>query len=131
ALAAVAAARPERALDLWIGTSLASDRTTQVLLAWTLRSQGRPAEAGGTISVVVQGTGDKQTFDAPLDAQRLSFKADPGALQIKTTVRDARGQTIDEESRQVTVPELARAQLALSSPAVLRARNPAELRALR
>jgi VWFA-related protein len=132
ALTPLSAARPERALDLWIGASLAADRTTEVLLTWTPRPQaGAAGMPQGTISVVAQSAGVKQMFESPLGAHRLVFKAGPGALQIQTTVRDSQGQTIDEDARQLAIPDFARTRLALSSPAVLRARNPIELRALR
>ena len=125
-------ARPERALDLWIGASLAADRTTDVVVTWTARPQANAAElTRGTIAIVAQGAGEKQTFEAPLDAHQLAFKVAPGALQIHATVRDSQGQTADEDMRQVDVPDFVRAKLALSSPAVLRARNPMELRSLR
>ena len=132
ALAPLSAARPERIFDVWIGASPAADRTTDVLMTWTPRpQQGAAGAPQGTISVVAKGAGDKQTYEAQLDAHRLVFKAEPGSLEIEMTVRGLQGQTLDEDARQLTVPDFARARIALSSPAILRVRNPAELRSFR
>jgi hypothetical protein len=67
-------------------------------------------------------------FDAPIDAGRLTFAAAPGLLNLQVTVRDASGDTIEESTRAVAVPDLSGPSLALSSPVVLRARNVADAR---
>jgi VWFA-related protein len=132
ALAPLTAARPERIFDVWIGASPAADRTTDVLMTWTPRQpQATATVPQGTMSVVLKGAGEKQLYEAPLDAHRLLFKAEPGALDIQMTIRGLQGQTLDEDARQLVVPDFARERIALSSPAVLRVRNPTELRSLR
>jgi hypothetical protein len=131
AFAVLSASRPERALDVWLGASPAADRSTDMLLTWNPRPRPGAGPARGTISIVANGTGGRQTLEAPLDAHRLAFKAAPGALEIQMIVRDPEGQTLDEDSREMPVPDFAHARVALSSPAVIRARNPIELRTLR
>ncbi len=132
ALSVLSTRRPERAVDLWAGTSLDVDRTPQVTVTWTLRPRAASARAPeGSVSVIVQGPGGTRGFEARLDARRLSFPAEPGLIQLHTTVRDAEAQTIDEDTRALSVPDFAHARLAIASPAAFRAANPVELRSLR
>lgn len=132
ALAPVVSVRPERVFDVWVGASPAVDRSTSVVLTWAPRPQRGAATAShGTISVVADGPDGRQTIESPLDAQRLSFTAAAGTLNLRTTIRDAAGQIVDEDKHQVQVPDFAGAPISLSSPIVLRARNPLELRTLR
>lgn len=53
-----------------------------------------------------------------------------GTYQLHTLVRDPQGRTIDEDTRPLSVPDYAAAPLAVSSPEVLRVRNPSELSAV-
>jgi hypothetical protein len=59
----------------------------------------------------------------------LTFNAPPGLLTVTLLVRDAAGDIIDRDVRMVPVPNPVASTLALSTPVVLRARNPLELRA--
>jgi hypothetical protein len=71
-----------------------------------------------------------ETFEAPLASHRLSFPVRPGDLRLKVIVKDDRGDIVDEDTRQVSIPDLAQPKLALSSPAAILARNAAELKAV-
>jgi len=51
-------------------------------------------------------------------------------LQIVATIRSAEGQTVSEETRAIVVPDMTRATLGITSPTVVVARNPAELKTL-
>jgi len=124
------ATRSERALDLWIGTSWTASNTPQVLVTWVPRST-RSAREGSTLAIVAQREdGRMETFEAPFDGRRFVFEAEPGALQLRTTLRDAHGDTLDEETRTLSVPDLVHASVALGSPIVIRAANAVELRAV-
>ena len=129
ALGTLSASRPERAVDVWAGVSRGADGGAEVTVAWTPRGQ-HAGMSHGSVSVVAQGGGQKRTVEATLDAQRLAVKAEPGIVQLQTTVRDAQGQTIDEDTRSITVPDFGGAPLTLGTPVVRRVRNVSELRAL-
>jgi len=130
ALATLSATRSERALDLWIGTARSSSGSARVTLTWTLRSADNTAAHNGNLVVIADGATGTETLEAALASQQLSFDAAPGDLKLKLTVRDERGVTIDEDIHALSVPDLAHAKLALSSPAAFLARNPLELRNL-
>jgi VWFA-related protein len=135
ALGALSSARPERSMDFWVGTSRAADGSAQVNVAWAARGRraaavAEVAQAVAAVAVSIPSGTTKQTFEAPLDAQRLSFPARPGPLQVSISSRNAAGEVLEEESRAVTVPDFSANGLAISSPVVLRAQNVGEFRTL-
>jgi len=135
AWAVLSMARAGRTLDVWTGAARGSDRQPEVTVAWTPfdGAQGRPrsqpaqpgqaAGSGRRVAITARGPGGERMFDAPLDAGRLTFAAAPGLLNLQVTLRDAAGDTIEEYTRSIVVPDLSTPGLALSSPVVLRARN--------
>lgn len=129
ALGTLSASRPERTVDVWAGVSRGADGGAELTVAWTPRGQ-HTARLRGSVSVVAQGSGEKQAREAPLDAQHLAMKAPRGVVHVQTTIRDAQGQTIDEDTRAITVPDFATTTLVLGTPVVQRVRNASELRAL-
>lgn len=132
AMAALSPPRAERLVDVWVGTSRGADRQSEVTVAWTPRSRVVPAAGTGarTITITARGAGGERVFDASLDAGRVSFGAPPGPLPLHLTVRDASGNTLDEDARSIVVPDFSGGRLSLSSPVLLRARNAAEARAI-
>jgi VWFA-related protein len=129
ALGTLSASRPERTVDVWAGISRGADGGAELTVAWTPRGR-QLGPLSGSVSVVAQSSGAKQPGEAPLSALRLDIKTGTGVVQLQTTIRDAQGQTIDEDTRVITVPDFADLPLALGTPVVHRARNPSELRAL-
>ena len=135
AWAVLSTARAGRTLDVWTGAARGADRQPEVTVAWTPfdGAQGRPrsqpaqpgqaAGGGRTVAITARGPGGERMFDAPLDAGRLTFAAAPGLLNLQVTLRDAAGDTIEEYTRSIVVPDLSTPGLALSSPVVVRARN--------
>jgi VWFA-related protein len=130
ALAVLSMARAERTMDLWVGTDRGADGLGEVTAAWTPRAAAGGAASGrpDTVSITVRGSGDEKIFEAPVSAGQLSFSVPPGELQLRTLVRDRAGNTIDEDTRPLTVPDYAAAALAISAPALFRARNAGEAR---
>jgi VWFA-related protein len=132
ALAVLSAARPERTVDLWVGVERGGDGVAAVTAAWTTRGAGGGGQNGRaeTVSITARGIGDDRVFEAPLAAGRLSFPSPPGDLQLRTLIRDRDGNSVDEDTRSVTVPDYAKAALAIGVPAVYRARTAMEARAI-
>jgi len=83
-----------------------------------------------SVSITARGIGEDRVFETPLTAGRLSFSSLPGELQLRTLVRDREGNTVDEDTRSVTVPDYSATALAISAPALMRARTIAEARAI-
>jgi VWFA-related protein len=131
ALAVLSAARPERIVDLWVGTARGANGIAEVTTAWTMRTR-EPARGGspGLVSVTARSVNGDRVFEAPLGTGGLSFPSPPGDLQLRAIVRDAEGNTIDEDTRTVTVPDYRGGGLEISVPAVYRARNIADVRAI-
>lgn len=81
---------------------------------------GTPAPAGGAPA----------TTPALAKPARVVFDARPGKAQLKMTVENAKGQMIDTQSMELTVPDLTAPAVRLTVPAVFRARTPREFQAL-
>jgi VWFA-related protein len=93
----------------------------------------RPAlqtEGIGTVSITARSAGIDRVFEAPLEAGGLSFAAPPGDLQLRAIVRDGDGNTVDEDTRSIMVPDYSGTGLAISVPVLLRARNAADAKAI-
>jgi VWFA-related protein len=128
ALAVLSTARADRRVDLWVGTERGSSGLARITAAWTTRASA--TITNGSVSITARGGGGDQVFEAPFDAGGLSFPWPPGDLQVRANVRDAEGNTVDEATRSVTVPDYGGAGLAISVPVVFRARSAAEARAI-
>jgi hypothetical protein len=59
---------------------------------------------------------------------RAAFDAPPGRLLLKLTVEDRDGQVLEKDERDVPVPDLSGANVALSTPAVCAARTALDYR---
>ncbi len=80
-----------------------------------------------------QGTPATSTAPATSSApgpQALSFDAPPGKLELRMTVEGATGGVLDQEIRNITIPDLTAPQPAISTPRVYSARTPREFQAL-
>lgn len=120
-----------RAAEFWVGMAPETDHRMNVTLAW--RARDTPEERGGAAAVALIAKSDGQTVFEGRDegvGSGLAFAAGPGLVELDLTVFDADGEVIDREQRDVQVPNPADTTLALSTPVVSRARNPAEFRTL-
>jgi hypothetical protein len=64
-------------------------------------------------------------------AQRLTFEAPPGKLDLRLTIEGTNGAgTLDREDRNIEVPDLTAPQVAISTPRVFRARTARDVQAL-
>ena len=97
--------------------------------------RGRTPDAGQLASANPQATGATASLpssaaNAPAAPQALTFEAPPGKLELRMTVEGAGGGVLDQEIRNITVPDLTAARPALSTPRVYSARTPREFQAL-
>jgi hypothetical protein len=98
--------------------------------------RGRTPDAGQLASANPQATGASASLPAAAAnatssaPQALTFEAPPGKLELRMTVEGAGGGVLDQEIRNITVPDLTAARPALSTPRVYTARTPREFQAI-
>jgi VWFA-related protein len=61
----------------------------------------------------------------------VTFEAMPGQMEVRVTVENASGRTLDTEVRELAVPDFTSVDLRISTPRILAARTPRELQALK
>jgi VWFA-related protein len=118
-----------RAADFWVGVAPGGEGGSRVNVAWTPRP-GLDARATAASVSVVATSGGIDVFEGTVGPKGTTFGAPPGALELDLTIRDAAGESIDREMRRVTVPDVEKTTLALTTPVVSRARSNAEFRSL-
>jgi hypothetical protein len=85
-------------------------------------------EPAHDVSLVAKRAG-ATVFDGPAAmSERVMFSVAPGPIELRATVRDAGGATIDQEIRTIEIPDLT-ALPAISTPRVFRARTAREFQA--
>lgn len=130
AMSALAARSSPRVVDLWAGTLRGADGQARVAVAWTPRdAQTDSLPVAAQVSVTATSASGT-SFDGPIDSGGTAFAAPPGPLRLAATIRDNAGAVIDRDVMVVAVPDPAATALAVTTPVVYRARNPAELRAI-
>jgi VWFA-related protein len=99
--------------------------------------RGRTPDAGQLASANPQATGASASLPsgsasntAASTPQALTFEAPPGKLELRMTVEGAGGGVLDQEIRNITIPDLTAASPALSTPRVYVARTPREFQAI-
>jgi hypothetical protein len=129
-VAILSTARAERLVDVSVGAQRGADGQPSVTVAWTLRPGVGRQDPARTVTLAVKGAGADRSFDAGLGEGALSFPSPPGTVQLQFAVRDAAGNIVDEDRRPFTVPDVAAADLSVSTPVLLRARTVPEARAI-
>jgi VWFA-related protein len=139
----------------WVGTEKGPDGKTKVTLVWEPSPvpPGARRDAPGALAVLAAtekgslvfrgrsalpgtpGTGSSGTAPLPpgagAGAQRLTFDAPPGKLELRLTVEGTGGAgTLDREDRSIDVPDLTAPQVAISTPRVFRARTARDVQAV-
>ena len=118
-----------RPAEFWVGLAPGADNTSRVNLVWTPRPgiEGRAAAAGVLVSAK---NGSVNLFEGPVKESGVSFMSPPGTVQLDLTLQDSSGDMIDREQRTITVPDIGKTTLALTTPVLSRARSSAEFRNL-
>jgi hypothetical protein len=96
--------------------------------------RGRSPDAAQLASASPQTTGASANLPASAATtaapQSLTFEAPPGKLELRMTVEGAGGGVLDQEIRNITIPDLTAARPAISTPRVYAARTPREFQAI-
>jgi VWFA-related protein len=157
ALGSIAEPRRGRYIRDWIGTGKGEGGATRVTFVWEPLPPVPGLESSRSLGVVLQASrGDHVYFRGPVgnetppagrtveppagtdpatlpparEPAAVTFDADPGTLQVRITVKGEKGETLDTDVRDVSVPDLTTVQVALSTPTVYRSANAREFRAL-
>ncbi|HEY8534903.1 MAG TPA: VWA domain-containing protein [Vicinamibacterales bacterium] len=142
ALGALAVAPRRQFVNSWIGLSRGENGRTRVTYVWEPAANqdargGRAAQVqlmviGTDGSPYFRGTVPQEPVASPANGgRRVTFEVPPGRIQMKVVVKDDEELTLDTDTREIAVPDLAAPEVRLSTPAVFRARTAHELQALR
>ena len=132
-----------RVIRTWIGMSRGEGGKTKITFVWepAPRTPGRAAiaaDAPSRVSLTALGPDRAPLFEGAVpagtagvaggNAARTTFEAVPGKLQLRLSIESASSRMMDAEVREIAVPDLKSAQVALGTPQVLRARTFPEYR---
>jgi VWFA-related protein len=139
ALAAVAAPNQDgRSVRTWVGIGRSPDGKARVTvvcepLAGTNAARG---EAAANVTVTASRPRGATVFESmpaalvPGTPQQVSFDVPAGSIELKITVADREGHTIDRETRAIDVPDYATGAAALGTPQFHRARTAREFQSI-
>ncbi|MEO7274025.1 MAG: VWA domain-containing protein [Vicinamibacterales bacterium] len=131
ALASLTSPTSRHVLSLWTGIVRDANGRPALSVAWTGRAQrGGGGDVPVTVHVSATGAGEPLEFDGTVSGRGPTFALPPGPAKVQVTVRDAEDRVIDTEVRTMTVPAAESVALAWSTPVLLRARTPIELRTM-
>jgi VWFA-related protein len=115
--------------EVFTGIVTAADGRAQVVVAWSANAREDARVSAHSVSVSASSSG-KTIHSGEVAPGGTFFAAPPGPLDLAITIQSASGETVDRLERKVTVPDTAASPLTLTTPVVVRLRNPLELRAL-
>jgi VWFA-related protein len=113
--------------DLWAGAAPGPGGAPRVTVSWTPREG---ASGDGGVSVRATGEDGHVYFDGRVSGNRVAFDAAPGTLRLSRHLVEADGSPGDRAETTIEVPDFAKAPVSITSPVVLRARTPLELRTI-
>jgi hypothetical protein len=143
----------------WLGTERGQNGKTKVTLVWEAlprQSSNRGDPLAGRVTLLAatekgdlvyrgrspetnnvqsptpnsQGVATQAAVSSTPVGHELTFDAPPGKLELRMTVEGATGGVLDQEIRNITIPDLTAPQPALSTPRVYPARTPREFQAI-
>lgn len=139
ALAAIAAPNQDgRMVRTWVGSSRGGGGTGLVTVVAEPIAGAARVDGGRFLSITAsRPRGGETLFESqPVELQsgmpplRLSFEADPGALEVRILLADSEGQTIDRETRTLEMPDYSGGMAAIGTPRFYRPRTVREFQTL-
>jgi VWFA-related protein len=128
----------------WFGLARGDNGKTRVTIVWepAARVPGDRSRVPARVVLTALAADGAALFDGPLrptgpaaieetgsEATRAVFDAPPGRLRLRMSIQDIAAQVLDSDVRDLAVSDFRR-DIAIGTPAVLRARNARELRLL-
>jgi VWFA-related protein len=138
ALNAIAEPTRGRPARFWIGTARGTEGKSRVTFAWEAvppqpgaRAEDPPARVNLTATApdgqpLFRGR-IPETGVADATSGSANFDAPPGQLQMRIIVEGANGQVIDSVTRELTVPDFTRVEVAIGTAKVFRGRTVREI----
>lgn len=140
ALAAITPMTNRRYVRTWIGTARGAAGLTKVTFLWEPlpATPGVKRDEARRVSLLATSpSGDivyrgrvPATLAAPGAGASISFDARPGPLDLRITIEGDGTGTLDNEDRNLVVPDLAAPEVMLTTPKVWFARNAREFATL-
>ena len=154
ALAAIVEPRRGRFVRTWVGSARAENGKTRVTFVWeavpsvpgqrrealdrvsltATNDGGDPYYRGRILDAAGAGSlgGSGASYEPGRDATtgRAVFDVDPGAMHMMVAIEGTAGEVLDKEIKEVSIPDLTGTDVALSTPAIIRARSVLERRTL-
>jgi VWFA-related protein len=128
----------------WVGLARGDNGKTRVTVVWepAARVPGERARVPARVVLTALAADGSALFEGPLrptgpgaieetgsPAARAVFDVAPGRLRLRMSIQDVAAQILDSDVRDFAVSDFRR-DIAIGTPAVLRARNARELRLL-
>ncbi len=131
----------------WIGTSRGENGKTKVTFVWepvpkapgdrqtatndqparvslmAVGPDGSPYFRGRVPDAAVAAPPPTATASASRGPSRVTFEVKPGKMQLRVSVEGAAAQILDQEIRDITIPDLTAAAVLLGTPELFRART--------
>ncbi len=129
-----------RYVRTWSGLSAGDEGRTRVTFVWELvpAPPGMRREEMASVSLTATTAAGAQVYSGPVgivDASRMAqvvaFDAPPGKLRLKVAVEGSGGTVLDNEDRELIVPDVTGPDLRLATPRVFVARNGREYQQLK
>ena len=128
-----------RFVRTWLGTAPGDDGLTKVTFVWepVAAAPGVKREELRQVSLVAVSSSGEEFFSGPVgpaDAGKgaaVSFNVKPGKVRLKVAVEGDSPVALDNEDREVTIPDLTASDLRLATPRVFVARNGREYQMLK
>jgi VWFA-related protein len=120
-----------RVVRTWMGTGRGENGRTQVTLVWEpiAGPPGARREQPGRVMVTAATAAGDLLFRGPA-AQRVTFDAPPGPIEVRMAIEAEGGGVIDNDIRKLDVPDLTTPGAAISTPRVYRARTARDVQAV-
>jgi VWFA-related protein len=130
-----------RYVRTWIGTAPGDEGRTKVTFVWepVPAPPGIKREEPRQISLVAEAPSGEQFFNGPViddsagtrKGAAVSFDVKPGRLRLRVAVEGESPVALDNEDKEVTVPDLTSSDVRLGTPRVFVVRNGREYQAFR
>jgi VWFA-related protein len=137
ALAAIAApSRDGRMVRTWVGASRGASGGGLVTVVSEVQAGAR-GDQSATLTIAATRPGAGTLFESQpveikpgMSPQRLSFEAAAGPVEVRITVADREGNTMDRETRVIDVPDYGGTAVAVGTPRFYRPRTLREFQTL-
>jgi hypothetical protein len=130
-----------RYVRTWVGSERGTDGKTRVTLIWEPLNAGARRDPPARVSLIAADQSGNLLYRGrapeavpatpPTGAQRLTFEAPPGKVELRLTVEGVTGVgTLDTETRTIDVPDLTTTGTSISTPRIFRGRTVREMQTL-